>query len=289
LTVFRSWMFVPGSDLKKMEKIRQVQVDVVIYDLEDAVAIEKKESARLNVREALQNDVMHYNSVRINGANTPFFEKDVKEVVSNGLQAILLPKTESKEQILLLENRLQQDEKEYGVRHPIAIVPIIESALGICNAAEIASASSRVKCLAFGALDYVLDIDAELTKEGFELLYARSHLVNVSRASGIEQPIDAVYPDFNDLDGLRKETKLVKNLGFQGKLIIHPKQVDVINELFMPAKEEIDHAQKIISAYELSVQNGLGAIQVDGKMVDLPVLERAKKVLQKANMAIRYS
>jgi citrate lyase subunit beta/citryl-CoA lyase len=287
MVAYRSWMFVPGSDSNKIEKIQHLPVDVIIYDLEDAVAITKKESARTNVREALVNDQTHYNVVRVNGVNTPFFEDDVKEAVSNGLNAIMLPKSETKEQIQLLEHILRREEEEYGIVEPIGIVPLIESARGVCGAAEIAAASSRVKCLAFGSIDYALDIEAELTEEGFELLYARSHLVNVSRAVGIEQPIDAVYPNIKDLDGLQKETKFVKNLGFQGKLVIHPKQLDVINKVFMPSREEIESAKLIITAYEQSVQNGLGAIQVNGKMVDVPVLEHAKKVLQKANLAAR--
>jgi citrate lyase subunit beta / citryl-CoA lyase len=284
---FRSWMFVPGSDVKKIEKSRHLPVDAIIYDLEDAVAVAQKESARIIIREALQNDKNPYNVVRVNAVNTPYFEGDLEGIVSNGLKAIMLPKSETNEQILLLENMLRQAEKDYGIMEPIKIVPLIESALGVCGAAELAAASSRVKCFAFGSIDYALDIDAELTKEGFELLYARSHLVNVSRAAGIEQPIDAVYPDIHDQEGLQKETKFVKNLGFQGKLVIHPKQVDVINEVFIPSKKEIERAQLIISAYEKSIQDGLGAIQVDGQMVDVPVLERAKKILQKANFAAR--
>jgi citrate lyase subunit beta / citryl-CoA lyase len=284
---FRSWMFVPGSDSQKIEKVQHLPVDVVIYDLEDAVALTKKESARINVREALQNNLPKYNVVRVNGVNTPYFKDDLEEIVSHGLKAIMLPKSETKEQILLLERILHQAEEEYEIMQPIEIVPLIESANGVCGAAEIAAASSRVKCLAFGSIDYALDIEAELTEEGFELLYARSHLVNVSRAAGIEQPIDAVYPDIHNLDGLQKETKFVKKLGFQGKLVIHPKQVDVINEVFMPSKEEIESAQLIMSTYKQSIQAGLGAIQVNGKMVDAPVIERAKKTLQKANLAAR--
>lgn len=284
---FHSWMFVPGSDSQKIEKVQHLPVDVVIYDLEDAVALTKKESARINVREALQNNLPKYNVVRVNGVNTPYFKDDLEEIVSHGLKAIMLPKSETKEQILLLERILHQAEEEYEIMQPIEIVPLIESANGVCGAAEIAAASSRVKCLAFGSIDYALDIEAELTEEGFELLYARSHLVNVSRAAGIEQPIDAVYPDIHNLDGLQKETKFVKKLGFQGKLVIHPKQVDVINEVFMPSKEEIESAQLIMSTYKQSIQAGLGAIQVNGKMVDAPVIERAKKTLQKANLAAR--
>lgn len=279
--LYRSWMFVPGADSKKIEKVQQLPVDVIIYDLEDAVANSKKESARIGVREALQNNQTHYNVVRVNSVDTPYFEDDVKEIISNGLHGIMLPKSETKEQLLFLEDIVRREEERRNLKHTIEIIPLIESALGVHNAEQIASASRRVKCLAFGSVDYVLDIGAELTKEGDELLYARSHLVNVSRVAGIQQPIDAVYIDFNDLEGLKKETKLVKSLGFQGKLIIHPKQIVTVNNLFSPSIEEVEHSKNIVEAYEESIKNGLGAVQVNGKMVDYPVVERAKKLLEK--------
>jgi citrate lyase subunit beta/citryl-CoA lyase len=277
-------MFVPGSDSKKIQKIERLPLDVIIYDLEDAVAFTEKELARIQIKEVLEHNPDHFNVVRVNGVNTPFFEDDVRGLVSNMLKGIMLPKSETKEQILQLDELLQQLEEEHHLVQPIKIIPLIESARGICEAADIAKASSRIKCLAFGSIDYALDIDAVLTKEGFELLYARSHLVNVSRAAGIEQPIDSVYLNIKDPDGLQKETRFVKNLGFQGKLAIHPNQIEVINEVFLPSQEEIDNAQVIVSAYEQAVQNGSGAIQVNGKMVDGPVVERAKRILQKANL-----
>lgn len=285
MNLFRSWMFVPGSDKKKIDKISQLPCDVVIFDLEDAIASCEKESARKKVSEALQKYETIYKVVRINSINSPYFEDDVKEIISNGVQGIMLPKSESKEQILLLDEKIRRLEEEKGINYAVAIIPLIESALGVCRSEQIASSCTRVKCLAFGSVDYVLDIDAELTKEGIELLYARSHLVNVSRAVGIQQPIDAVYVDINDLQGLKKETQFVKQLGFQGKLVIHPKQIDVVNEVFLPSKIEIENAQIIVSAYNESIRNGKGAVQVNGKMVDYPVVERAKRILEKVEFS----
>lgn len=282
MAFYRSWMFVPGSDFKKIDKVRKLPADVIIFDLEDAVALAEKESARQKIREALNVDRNKYCVVRVNSTNSPYFVDDVKELVSDGLKGIMLPKSEAREQILLLDDLLRKLEEEQGLEHKIEIIPLIESALGVCQADQVAAASLRVKCLAFGSVDYALDIDAELTKEGFELLYARSHLVNVSRAAGIESPVDAVYTDIHDLEGLKKETTFVKQMGFQGKLVVYPKQIDVVNQVFIPSKQDIEIAHMILAAYEKSVKEGLGAIQVNGKMIDLPVVERAKRMVDKA-------
>ncbi|MEW9673746.1 CoA ester lyase [Ammoniphilus sp. 3BR4] len=282
MALIRSWMFVPGSDSKKIGKVQQLPADVIIFDLEDAVALAEKESARKKVKEALGIETNKNYVVRVNSTDTPYFVDDVKEIVGEGLMGIMLPKSESREQILLLDDLLGKLEKEQGLKREIEVIPLIESALGVCRADEIASASARVKCLAFGSVDYTLDIDAELTKEGFELLYARSRLVNVSRAAGIQSPIDAVYTDIHDLEGLRKETTFIKQMGFQGKLVVYPKQIGVVNEVFMPSREDIENAQMIVSAFEKSVKEGLGAVQVNGKMIDLPVVERAKRIVEKA-------
>lgn len=286
MALYRSWMFVPGSDSKKIEKAQQLPADMIIFDLEDAVVLNEKESARKKVKEALQKSGNCRNVVRVNSVNTPYFVDDVKEMVSEGLHGIMLPKSEAREQILLLDELLSKTEEEMGLNHKIAIIPLIESALGVCQADQIAASSSRVQCLAFGSVDYALDIDAELTKEGLELLYARSLLINVSRSAGIQSPIDAVYTDIHDLEGLRKETVFIKKMGFQGKLVVHPKQIDIVNEVFIPSQEDIESARIIVSAYEKSVREGLGAVQVNGKMIDYPVVERAKRILEKAQAVI---
>ncbi|MCQ6268376.1 CoA ester lyase [Fictibacillus sp. WQ 8-8] len=282
MSLYRSWMFVPGSDSRKIEKTRQLEADVIIFDLEDAVAVSEKEVARTKVKQALQQYPRPYNVVRVNAANTPYFIEDVKEMVKYGAKAIMLPKSETSEQILLLKEILSNAEKEQGLDYTIDIIPLIESARGVHQVDQIAASSTRIKCLAFGSVDYALDIDGELTKEGFELLYARSRIVNVSRAIGIEQPIDAVFTDIKDREGLKKETQFVKRLGFQGKLVVHPNQIDVVNQAFVPSKEDIENAQLIISAYMESSQEGSGAVEVNGKMVDYPIVERAKRILEKA-------
>jgi citrate lyase subunit beta/citryl-CoA lyase len=276
----RSWLFIPGSDLRKLEKVRQLNADVVIYDLEDAVAPSEKGSARLKVKTALTNHQGITQIVRVNGQQTPYFTEDVREVVCSELHGIMLPKSESPEQIADLAKLLEPLEQRLGLNHRIRIIPLIETAVGVRNADQIAQTGERVQCMAFGSIDYSLDIGAELTQEGWELLYPRSILVNASRAAGLQQPIDTVYPHTNDLEGLKRETNFIKKMGFQGKLAIHPNQIEPIHEVFAPSIEEVQYAMRIVEAYEKSLHEGVGAVRLDGKMIDLPVVERAKKIIQ---------
>jgi citrate lyase subunit beta / citryl-CoA lyase len=283
MTLFRTWMFIPGSDNKKLEKARDLKADVIIYDLEDAVAINEKKMARKLVKNALETNIKKVNYVRVNTVNSSFFYDDVNEIIYKGLAGIVLPKVESREQIQILDSLISELEMKRNMTLGlIEIVPIIESALGLYHSFEIASTSKRVKRIAFGSIDFSLDINAQLTKEGIELLYARSKLVTISRAAGIEAPIDTVFVDIKDQEGLLKETIFVKQLGFQGKLVIHPAQIDVVNEVFKPTIEEIEEAKLIVSGFEEAVSNGSGVVQIRGKMVDFPVVERAKKILQAA-------
>ncbi len=277
--MFRSWLFIPGSDVRKLEKVRQLTADAVIYDLEDAVAPSEKASARLKVKAALTSNQGKIQIVRVNGQQTPYFTEDVREVVCSELHGIMLPKSESPEQIDDLAKLLEQFEQQLGMDRRVRIIPLIETAVGVRNADQIAQAGERVQCMAFGSIDYSLDIGAESTPEGWELLYPRSILVNASRAAGLQQPIDTVYPHMNDLEGLKSETNFIKKMGFQGKLAIHPNQIDPIHEVFTPSTEEVQLAMRIIETYEKSIREGAGAVMVDGKMIDLPVVERAKRLI----------
>ncbi|UOF88956.1 CoA ester lyase [Fodinisporobacter ferrooxydans] len=245
MRLFRSWMFVPGSDIKKIEKSKQLSADVVIYDLEDAVSLTEKDSARKLVKQVVQAEVDRIHFVKINSISSPLFLDDLDAIAEKGLSGIVLPKSENKEQIVLLDDLLNQFEMKRSIHQKIEIMPLIESASGLYNAYEIAQSSSRIKRLAFGAVDFSLDIHAELTKEGTELLYARSQLVVASRAAGVEPPIDAVYLDFKDYEGLKRETSFVKQLGFQGKLVIHPNQIETVNAVFLPTAAEIEEGIEV--------------------------------------------
>ncbi|SFE92492.1 citrate lyase subunit beta / citryl-CoA lyase [Bacillus sp. OV194] len=282
---YRTWMFVPGSDEKKLQKAGSLSADVLIYDLEDAVSPDEKEMARTRVRKAIDLHANKVNFVRINSYQSPYFYEDLTNVLRAGVSGIVLPKAETSEQIVFLDRIISELETKRNMDScQIKIVPIIESALGVHHAFEIASASPRVIHMAFGSMDFALDIRADLTKSGMELLYARSHLVIASKAAGIEGPIDTVYVDIKDCDGLLKETTLIKQLGFHGKLIIHPDQIELVNQIFAPTKEEIKEAERLVKTFERSLVNGSGVLQLDGKMVDLPIVDRARRILQSAGV-----
>jgi citrate lyase subunit beta/citryl-CoA lyase len=276
-------MFVPGNHERRLEKVKELTADIIIYDLEDAVALNEKANARNMVQAALRTNTAKVNFVRVNDASTSHFSEDIAAVAGPGLAGIILPKAANKDQIVLVDYLLSQIEEKHNLSiGRIEIVPLIESAIGLHNAFEIASASDRVKRLAFGSVDYTLDIGAQLSKEGTEILFARSQLVVVSRAAGIEPPIDAVYIHVKDPEGFLRDAQLAKQLGFQGKLVIHPDQIDVVNHLFSPTSDEIEEAKAIASAFDEALAKGLAAIQVNGKLVDYPVAERAKRTVQQA-------
>jgi citrate lyase subunit beta/citryl-CoA lyase len=285
LILARTWMFVPGSDPKKIKKARSLNADVLIYDLEDSVSFSEKAAARQMVKNEIRLNLKQAKYVRINGSRTSFFHDDLHELLNENIKGIILPKSESAEQMLVLNKIVSQLEVLTGIpQGTIEVVPLIESALGLHRAYEIATSVPRVKRLAFGSLDFALDINAQLTKEGAELLYARSQMVVVSRAAGIEAPIDTVFFDIKDSANLTKETLFVKQLGFQGKMVIHPSQIDIVNEVFKPTNEEVEEAGLIVAAFDEAVRGGSGVVQFRGKMVDRPVVERAKKILEFAEL-----
>jgi citrate lyase subunit beta/citryl-CoA lyase len=282
---YRTWMFVPGADEKKLLKAGSLFADVLIYDLEDAVSPDEKAMARAKVKEALALHEGKLNFIRINSYHSPYFYEDLTNMVDAGVSGIVLPKVETSEQIVFLDRIISELEVKRNLdKGQIKIVPLIESALGVHYAYEIASASPRILRMAFGSVDFALDIQADLTKSGMELLYARSQIVIASRAAGIEAPIDTVYVDIKDSDGLLKETKWIKQLGFQGKLIIHPDQIELVNQVFAPTEEEIIEAERLVKAFEHSLVNGSGVLQLDGRMVDLPIVERARRILRLAKV-----
>jgi citrate lyase subunit beta/citryl-CoA lyase len=283
MSLYRSWMFVPGNHERRLEKAKDLQADVIIYDLEDAVALSEKDKSRKMVRKAIADNDKKVSYVRVNDISTPYFFDDVSELAVEGLDGIVLPKAGKKEDVLLADHLLTQMEHKRDLgQGSTEIVPLIESALGLHNAYEIAASCKRVKRLAFGAVDFTLDINAELTKEGVEILYARSQLIISSRAAGIEPPIDTVYVHIKDHEGLLKETRLVKQLGFQGKLVVHPDQIGVVNEVFTPTAEEVQEAKAIVAAFNDALVSGAAAIQLNGKMIDYPVAERAKRIVHQA-------
>jgi citrate lyase subunit beta / citryl-CoA lyase len=284
MLLLKSWLFVPGSKEKHIKKAKDLEANALIYDLEDSVTIFEKENARLNVAKIIQDTNEKVNFVRVNNLNSPYFMDDLYHVVREGLTGIVLPKVNDKENIIVTDYILSCLEKKHQLTSKsISIVPIIETAVGLQNAFDIATSSKRVTRLAFGAQDFMLDLNIRSSKEGIEILYARSKLVAISRAANLESPIDTVYLNYNDEEGLEKEAQMVKQLGFQGKLLIHPNQIKTINQIFSPTSDEIEEAKKIVKFYDESITRGVGAIEVDGKMVDLPIAERARRILSYAD------
>ncbi|WP_158591737.1 HpcH/HpaI aldolase/citrate lyase family protein [Oceanobacillus halophilus] len=285
--MIKTWLFIPGNNEKHLQKARILDVNALIFDLEDAVSVSEKETARLKVSKIIQETKENLNYIRINDRTTPFFLDDLYECVRDGLTGIVLPKVNTKEDIVIIDYLLEVLERKYQINnHKVSIIPIIESASGLYHAYEIATASTRIQCLAFGAEDYKLDLNISPDHHGTELLYSKSKLVEVSSAAGIEPPIDSVFTDFQDEEGLVEDARMGKRLGFQGKLLIHPNQIDRTNQIYSPTPEEIEEAKKIVQQYNESLDKGEAAIQIDGKMVDIPVAERARKLLLYADIQV---
>ncbi len=262
--------------MKMIQKAPGFDADAIILDLEDSVPLEEKESARLIVKEALENldfgdiEVM----VRINPLEIYGLE-DLTAILPSGPHTIVLPKCEGPGDVQKVETVIKQSD----LSDPVGIMPLIETAKGVHFAYQIATASQSVEALMFGAEDYTRDIGAERTREGSELDMARGLLVIAAKAAGV-QVLDTVYSDFRDNEGLRIETKKIKAMGFDGKGAIHPVQLSVINEIFTPTREEILHAVNVIRASDMAKEKGCGVAVLGGKMIDRPVLERAIKVLE---------
>ncbi|WP_174614477.1 HpcH/HpaI aldolase/citrate lyase family protein [Virgibacillus ihumii] len=288
MSVCRSYLFVPAKELSIINKAINSEADSVIIDLEDAVAYSEKNNARELVKESLQklnNQKPVY--VRINDIGTPFWEEDLAYSVQYGAHGVIVPKSENPEDISYICKRIREMTqnkngtvlRETNDSNSFEVIPLLETAKGIQFAYEIAKSDSLVSKLAFGSIDYSLDIGCQLSSSGDELLYARSRIVVGSRAADREGPIDAVFPSLNNPGGLEYEATQAKKLGFKGKLTIHPKQVDIVNNLFMPGDEELREAREIVEQFEKAEQEGLASISVNGNLVDYPVYKKAKEVL----------
>jgi len=261
--------------------------DAVIIDLEDAVPLSMKEETRAIVREKVEQYRKKTVFVRINSLDTGFAEKDIAAVVTQGLFGIMAPMIESREQIQTINTLLLEAEKQEGLNPgAIRVLPLVETAFAVENAYEIARVKSipdRMLTLAFGAADFSLDMGIEITKTGEELFYARSRLAVACRAASIAPPIDTPYmTDLKDTEALKADIMWAKKLGFQGKLCIHPNQIEPVNRIFSPTDEEIAWAEKVVSAFAEAEKKGSAAIQVDGKFIDYPVVERSKRILKLA-------
>lgn len=282
MKIKRSYLFVPATSEKMMGKAIASEADCVIFDLEDAVAIHEKETARERAKNYLMNNPSEKEIfIRINDITTPLWRKDVEAAIDSGASGIIVPKSESGVHMnTICQAILERLESKEEANRRFEVLPLIETAKGVHFAYEVAHAHPFISRLVFGSIDYCLDLDCELTPEGEELIYARSQIVNSSIAAGIGNPVDAVYPDLANEEGLYNEAIRAKNCGFKAKLAIHPKQLNAIHRVFTPTKEEIAEAGEIVSAFEAAEEKGIASISVRNKLVDYPVYKKAKGLLQ---------
>ena len=278
----RSRLYLPGTQAKLMLNAGIHKPDAIILDLEDSVAPSEKNSARIIVRNALRTlDFFGAERmVRINQGNLGL--KDLEAIVPHNVHLILVPKVENAKQLKAVDDKIQNIRKDCGRKEPVYLMPILESAKGILNSFEIAKASKNNVAIAIGLEDYTADIGVERTNQGRESLFARSQVVNAARSAGI-QAIDTVFSDVGDDVGLRLSVQEAKELGFDGKGCIHPRQIKPIHEEFAPSKTEIEKAKKIVLAFDIAEKKGLGVVSIGSKMIDPPVVKRA---LQTIDLAI---
>ena len=284
MPVFRSFLFAPGNHPRRVEKCLSLGADAVILDLEDAVANAEKAGTRAVVVEALRRPRRCRGYVRVNALGTPWCHGDFVAVVAQGVDGIVLPKVESASELQTAEWLLGALEREHGLAEgSIDLIPIIETAAGFARMAEIAGAARRARRLAFGAGDFTLDLGINWSSEEPDLLPYRSPFVAHPRAAGLEPPIDTVWVSLKEPEGFARSVQRAKDLGFQGKLCIHPDQVPVVNACFQPGEAELAHARRVVAAFAQAERDGLAAIQVDGQFVDYPIVYRAERLIARAD------
>jgi citrate lyase subunit beta / citryl-CoA lyase len=283
----RTMLYVPGNNSAMVKDAQIYRSDSILFDLEDSVSLKEKDAARFLVFNALHT--LFYGSiekvVRINALDGPFGMEDVKAMVAAGVDAIRLPKAECADDIRRLDKAVAEAERRYGMREgSTKLMAAIESAAGVLNAKEIAMASPRLVAIAIGAEDFVTDLHTSRSREGTEIFVARSIVVMAARAAGI-MAIDTIFPDVADEQGFENEVRLAKQLGFDGKSVIHPLQIPIVNSVYAPTKEEVQKALRVVAAMQEAEAKGSGAIALDGRMLDKPILERALRNLELARAA----
>ena len=280
----RSMLFLPGNAPKMIINGNYLGSDAVIFDLEDAVAPDQKDAARLLVRNVLGtlDFSLVETIVRINSIDTAYWQKDVQEILPQKPDIIMLPKTGTAQDVLTVDAYLTEMEAKLGYeKNTVRLMPLIETALGVENAFSIASASDRVIALFLGAEDLTADLRCQRTKEGREIDYARQRLVVAARAAGVDV-YDTPFTDVNDDEGIVADATYAKSLGFTGKASISPRHVDAINTVFSPTKKEILYAYEVMEAIALAKEQGKGAIALRGKMIDAPIVNRAQQTIAAA-------
>jgi citrate lyase subunit beta / citryl-CoA lyase len=284
----RTMLYIPGNNPAMLQQGGTYGADSLLLDLEDAVALNQKDSARILVRNMLQV-VDFYDAevcVRVNHLSTGFGMADLEEIVPLQPSAIRYPKTESAEEVENLISIIEKIEDKHGLPHNrMTIHAMIETAMGVQNVFSIASKFSRVDAITIGGQDLTADMNIVYTPDGAGIDFARKRIVMAAKASHIDV-IDTVFPDVNDEEGLRRETEYAKNIGFTGKAVINPRQIDIIHEVYTPKDEEIRKAYRIVKEFIKNKEAGIGVFAIDGKMIDAPVVARAEYVLKLAGVEL---
>ena len=280
----RSLLFAPGNHPRRLEKVGEFGSDLIVLDLEDAVANAEKVAARAPVRAALSTYTGPVVvTVRVNGESTGLLEEDIEGVVSPDLDCLMVPKVESVDTLSAVSTLVDRLEREAGIPEgQVRLLPIVETALGLVRCEELAlSAPARVVTMIFGLGDFSVDIGVDLTREATELLYGRSRVVVAARAGGLPPPIDGPYLDIHDLDGLVENSLLSRRLGFQGRVVVYPAQVEPVQRAYSElTPEELEQARRVVEAFEEAESSGLASIQVDGRFIDYPLYYRARRRLE---------
>jgi len=289
MTLNRSFLFAPGNVARRVEKALTLHADAVILDLEDSVAPSDKPATRKLVAEALARPRECRGYVRVNAASTPFCFRDLVETLHKGVDGVVLPKVESAADLHAIDWLIANLEREHGVAEgSIDLMPLIETAAGVQSVERILQARSlrpyaaawRVKRIAFGAGDYANDLGLAPTLEESELADARARLVLASRAAGLENPVDSPWFHFKEADAFRRAIERSRRGGFQGRLCVHPEQIGPVNGAYLPTEDELAAAERIVAAFRDSEAKGEAAIQVDGQMIDYPIVHRARRLLE---------
>ena len=282
----RSLLFMPADSPRKIAKSAILPADAIIVDLEDALASSCKEEARASLVASLQAlpAAGTVRCIRINAVTSTFWLDDLIETFVTLPQVYVIPKVESAADVQAVSERLAWLEGAASLgAGSVRLLAIVETARGVMNVGEIAGADRRLVALALGAEDFVSDVGAQRTREGWEIFYARGALVTAAAACGL-QAIDTVYTDLSDEAGLAAECEAVRKMGFRGKLAVHPRQLEIINRAFTPSQSEVETAQRLITAFAMQQQAGRGVFVFEGKMVDRPIVRAAQDVLTRAGV-----
>jgi citrate lyase subunit beta/citryl-CoA lyase len=280
--LFRSLLFVPGDNSRRVEKALNSGADAIIIDLEDAVAVSKKAAARASLAEMLSGPRPCPAYVRVNAMSTEFCLADVEAAVMAGADGISFPKVESPQEVFAMDWVITQFEQRHGKQHGITdVIPVIESGIGLINAQASLAGVKRVRRAGLGVGDLALEMNLLLSSDQSEADPYRAMLVVASNAAGIEAPLDTVYLDLNNLDGLRAACEKSRRMGFQGRRCIHPNQIATVNEVYAPSEAEIAKAERIIAEFTEAEKSGLASMRVGETFVDYPIAQKAQKILAK--------